>query len=115
MKPTPIYQEFGLRLRNARRAAKLTQEGLAQRVGLSRTSITNIEKGRQHASLHLLFYLAAAVGVEPAELLPQKESVYRLEMMDQALLEETPLGQEGKQWLQRILSSTKEGDDHVSS
>ena len=103
MKIDPIYEEFGRGLRSARKAANLTQEALAERVGLSRTSITNIEKGRQHVSLHMLFSLANAVGVEPAELLPEKEAAYKLEMIDQELLKETRLGQEGKEWIQRII------------
>ncbi len=103
MKIGLIYEEFGRGLRSARKAANLTQEALAERVGLSRTSITNIEKGRQHVSLHMLFTLAAAIGVELVELLPQKEASYKLEMIDQELLKDTQLGQEGKQWLQRII------------
>ena len=103
MKMDSLYEEFGRGLRSARKAANLTQEALAERIGLSRTSITNIEKGRQHVALHMLFSLANAVGVEPEELLPQKESVYKLEMIDQELLKETRLGQEGKEWLQRII------------
>jgi transcriptional regulator with XRE-family HTH domain len=65
-----LYQEFGRLLRKSRKEAKLTQGAVAERVGLSRTSITNIEKGRQHVLLHQLFLLASAVGVEPTELLP---------------------------------------------
>ncbi len=103
MKIESIYEEFGRGLRNKRKAVNLTQEALAERVGLSRTSIINIEKGRQHVSLHMLFSLANALGVEPAELLPKKEAAYKLEMIDQELLKETQLGQEGKQWLQRII------------
>jgi transcriptional regulator with XRE-family HTH domain len=37
---------------------------------MSRTSITNIEKGRQRLTVDGLVRLAAAVGVEPAQLLP---------------------------------------------
>jgi transcriptional regulator with XRE-family HTH domain len=111
MKIDPIYEEFGRGLRRARKAANLTQEALAERIGLSRTSITNIEKGRQHVSLHMLFSLSSAVGVEPAELLPEKKAAYNLEMMDQKLLKESRLGQEAKEWVQRIIKP--EGDDHV--
>lgn len=48
----------------------MTQEKLGALVGLSRTSITNIEKGRQHVSLHHLFALAKALKVSPEALLP---------------------------------------------
>jgi transcriptional regulator with XRE-family HTH domain len=68
----PIYLDFGRRLRKARRKATLTQETLAQRVGLSRTSVTNIELGHQPVTLHLLYELAKAVGVRPEQLLPDE-------------------------------------------
>ena len=42
-----LYKEFGQRLRKAREDAQLTQKEVADRVGLKRTSITNIERGRQ--------------------------------------------------------------------
>jgi transcriptional regulator with XRE-family HTH domain len=67
-----LYKEFGDRLRARRKAAKLTQSELAERVGLTRTSITNIEAGRQHVVLHQLFMLASKVGAEPHELLPRE-------------------------------------------
>jgi transcriptional regulator with XRE-family HTH domain len=70
----PIYRDFGRRLRKARAKATLTQEGLAQRVGLTRTSITNIEQGNQHVGLHLLYQLAKAVGVPPVDLLPDESA-----------------------------------------
>jgi transcriptional regulator with XRE-family HTH domain len=71
----PLYTEFGRILREARTEAKLTQVGLAERVGLSRTSITNIERGNQHVGLHLLYQLANALGVSPTDLLPKPEDV----------------------------------------
>ena len=65
-----LYRDFGQRLRKARDDAVLTQQDVADRVGLKRTSITNIEAGRQHIALHQLFLLADAVGSDPLELLP---------------------------------------------
>jgi hypothetical protein len=41
-------------------------------VGLSRTSIANIEAGRQKILLHQLLDLAAAVEVHPSALLPEE-------------------------------------------
>lgn len=67
-----IYKEFGKLLKKSRTEANLTQEGLAKRVGLSRTSITNIEKGRQHINLHMLYMLSDSIGVRPSDLLPDK-------------------------------------------
>jgi transcriptional regulator with XRE-family HTH domain len=62
--------DFGRLLRSARRAAALSQQELGERVGLSRTSITNIERGSQPVALHTFIRLASAVGVPAAELLP---------------------------------------------
>ena len=69
-----FYKEFGRLVREARERTepKITQERLAAIVGLSRTSITNIESGKQHIPLHTLFAIADAVGVKPADLLPNQ-------------------------------------------
>ena len=71
----PIYREFGRRLRQARMDAALTQHALGKRVGLGRTSITNIEQGNQHVGLHLLYQLANALGLAPGDLLPQESDL----------------------------------------
>ena len=67
-----FYKEFGRLVREAREEAKpkLTQDRLASTVGLSRTSITNIESGKQHIPLHVLYAIAEGIGVTPARLLP---------------------------------------------
>ncbi len=67
-----LYRQFGLRLRRLRLAADLTQAEVAGHVGLTRTSITNIERGRQHVMLHQLVLLAGAVKVSPAQLLSEE-------------------------------------------
>ena len=68
-----FYKEFGRMIRVQRNETHLTQTDLAERVGLSRTSITNIELGRQHISLHHLFAFASALGTTPEKLLPSRE------------------------------------------
>jgi transcriptional regulator with XRE-family HTH domain len=64
--------QLGKRIRDARERAtpKLTQDALAQRAGLARTSITNIETGNQQPTLHALWRIADALGVSPCDLLP---------------------------------------------
>ncbi|MGA5040035.1 helix-turn-helix domain-containing protein [Streptomyces capoamus] len=62
--------EIGRRVRAARVRAKLTQELLARKAGLTRGSITNIESGAQAPPPYRLVRLASALGVEPADLLP---------------------------------------------
>jgi transcriptional regulator with XRE-family HTH domain len=69
-----LYLSFGRLVRKHREHAKLTQEALGSRIGLSRTSITNIEKGRQHVALHQLFEIAGALEVPPMALLPVQKA-----------------------------------------
>jgi transcriptional regulator with XRE-family HTH domain len=68
-----FYAEFGIKLKRAREKAGLTQKQLADRVELPRTSVTNIEHGRQRIALHQLIQFGQALGVEPLELLPAEE------------------------------------------
>jgi transcriptional regulator with XRE-family HTH domain len=65
-----LYVAVGDLIRKHRKQAKLTQEQLADVVGLARTSITNIERGRQHLPLHQLYAIASALSVTPDMLIP---------------------------------------------
>jgi transcriptional regulator with XRE-family HTH domain len=67
-----IYRAFGnlVRLRREQRPNPLSQEKLGRLVGLSRTSIVNVEKGRHHLVIHQLLAFARALKVPPEALLP---------------------------------------------
>ncbi len=67
-----LDRELGKRIRAARERAipRLTQDALAQRAGLARTSITNIETGNQQPTLHALWRIADALEVSACDLLP---------------------------------------------
>ena len=69
-----LYTKVGRRVKEARKVSKLTQEELASHVHLTRTSVTNIEKGRQKLMLHTLFELAAALKVPVGQLIPEPRS-----------------------------------------
>ena len=58
-----LLHEFGKRVRALREIAALTQAQLAARVAVSRTSITNIEAGRQEPGLAVVINLAHALSV----------------------------------------------------
>lgn len=66
-----LYILLGQHIRSARLQRRLTQEELAAQVGLTRTSINNIEHGRQRMQIHMLYALAAALQTHPAALLPR--------------------------------------------
>lgn len=67
-----FYKWVGKKIAIIRRKEKLTQEKLANKIGLSRASIVNIEKGRQTPPLFTFWALAEALKVEPYEILPLK-------------------------------------------
>lgn len=72
-----FYRELGRIISQKRKGTHLNQAALGAKVGLSRTSITNIECGRQQVALHMLYELANALGIEPQDLLPAKKFVQR--------------------------------------
>ena len=64
----PVYVSFGEIIKAHRLKRGWTQTDLADRVGLSRTSVTNIEIGRQRVLLSDLFAFARALDVTPKSL-----------------------------------------------
>lgn len=57
----------------------MSQEELAEKLDLSRASIVNIEKGRQHASLHLLIDLGRIFNVSLLDFLTEEFSGLAME------------------------------------
>ena len=98
----PFYDEFGKLLGSLRKRARMSQEGLALAVGLSRTSITNIELGRQRVLLHLLPKLARALGCSPEELIPPIEEPPELEQRIQRALAKRRAGPTEAEFVARI-------------
>lgn len=70
-----IYRELGMRLRAIRKLAGKSQEELADFTGLSRTSITNTELGRQKVSLFTIYQMADFLEIQPDQLLPLPERI----------------------------------------
>jgi len=65
-----LYRLVGERVSSARIGTGLSQTKLAKKLGLSRVSIVNIEKGRQRPPLHVLWKIAEALGIEITDLIP---------------------------------------------
>lgn len=65
-----LYTEIGQQVREFRENKKWTQQELADKVKLTRTSITNIEAGNQKIPVHVLYGLAIALDVPLTKLLP---------------------------------------------
>jgi transcriptional regulator with XRE-family HTH domain len=77
----------------------MTQEALAKKVSLTRTSIINIEKGRQQILLHNLVEIARALQVSPAELIPHEDNI-------EVLLRDKP--KKGRDWIMSSAIRSKE-------
>lgn len=67
---------FATNLRRLRHARGLSQDDLAYEAEISRSYLSQLEKGKFYASLKIVAKLATVLSVEPAELLafPRKGS-----------------------------------------
>lgn len=68
---------FATNLRRLRNAKGLSQDALAYEAEISRSYLSQLEKGAYHASLSIIGRLAETLDVEPAEFLkmpPRKGS-----------------------------------------
>ena len=74
MKDSPehgeFYRQLGANIRKNRRTLRRSQDELARAIGLTRTSLTNIENGRQHPPLHTFCDIAEQLKIDPSALLP---------------------------------------------
>jgi transcriptional regulator with XRE-family HTH domain len=64
-----VARDFGDKLRAAREKAGLTQEALADLTGMSRGSISPLERGEHLPRLDTVLKLAGALDVEPCKLI----------------------------------------------
>jgi transcriptional regulator with XRE-family HTH domain len=69
-----LREVFAANLRRLRNAKGVSQDELAHEAKVSRSYLSQLEKGTFYASLNVVGRLSEALGVEPAELLniPQK-------------------------------------------
>lgn len=68
--PDAFYPQLGQRLRERRKRRGITQEEVASFLHLNRTTVINIEKGRQRLAVHQLAQLADHLGCTPNDLIP---------------------------------------------
>lgn len=96
-----LYEIVGERIRMARRSCTplVRQEDVAKRSDgqLSRSSVANIEAGRQGVTLHQLYRIAEILNVEPSVLLPERQLVFE----GAAEQLEDPAK---RQWLSKVLA-----------
>lgn len=66
---TDVQRRFGVRLRELRLKARLSQEDLALEAGLDRTYVSSVERGERNISIQNIAKLAKALRVRAARLL----------------------------------------------
>lgn len=64
---------FGKRVREKREALGMSQEALAASAGLHRTYVGTVERGERNPALVNILRLAAALEVDPADLVRDLE------------------------------------------
>jgi len=64
---------FGRVLREAREATGLSQESFADAVGMDRTTISLLERGKQSPTVETVWRLSSTLSVKPSELLTRVE------------------------------------------
>lgn len=82
------YYEIGQRIRKFRKACNLSQEELAEKVGISTTHMSHIETGNTKLSLSVFVDIANALSVQTDELLydiPRNNKHNMKEKIDEVL------------------------------
>lgn len=62
--------EIGDLIRKRRTELGLSQQDFAERVGISRASVANIERGKQSVSVQQLFEFSNGLNATPTDILP---------------------------------------------
>lgn len=84
-----LYKLIGERIRDSRhyedKKIKITQSDLAERTGVTRTSITNIEQGNQKLPVHLLYEICAQLDLGIEDILPSLEGLMSSSLLSDSL------------------------------
>ena len=67
--PANVNSRFGVRLREFRRERNLTQLQMATKLGIDRTFISDVERGRKSISLGMLEIVALGLDLSLSDLL----------------------------------------------
>lgn len=72
-----LYRYLGEKIKRLRLKNNLTQDDLAEKSGLTRSQIMNIEEGYCKTSIHTLYDICEVIGAEPTQFLPTLEALSR--------------------------------------
>jgi transcriptional regulator with XRE-family HTH domain len=66
-----IRKVYGENMRRYRISAGLSQEAVAERMGVDRAHVSSMERGQQNVTLLTMWHAAEALGIKPADLLAE--------------------------------------------
>lgn len=77
-----FYSKIGENIKAAREKKSMKQHVLAEMLGLSRASVVNIEKGRQHVTMHTLWQIASLLNTNFSDFIEGlgQQSTTKIEM-----------------------------------
>lgn len=75
------------RIRELRIAARLSQQTVADRVGVSKVTISDLERGNMRLDVEYMKRIASALGVTPADLLPAEANPWALSDDEREIIE----------------------------
>jgi transcriptional regulator with XRE-family HTH domain len=102
-----LFEIIGLKIKNFRENKKMSQTELGDNVGLTRSSVANIESGRQKVQIDTLYNIAQTLEVEIQDLLPK---LVELTSDDTELFNinyDKDLQEEEIDWLKKIILKGK--------
>ena len=102
------YAVIGKHIRAERKRLGLSQEELAEMVNISTVHMSHIETGYTKLSLPVLVDLACALGVRTDDLIFDKDSMGRDELLEEIALELDGCSKEQLLALRQILASSKD-------
>ena len=76
------------RIRELRMQAELSQELLGEAIGVSKVTISELERGKMALTLDYMQRIAEALEVYPSDLLPHSDSPEPLSVAERALIEQ---------------------------
>jgi transcriptional regulator with XRE-family HTH domain len=104
-----LYIEIGSKIRSARVDREWKQEELAAAVGLTRSSVANIEAGRQKMLVHSLMRIAESLQVAINTLLPDAELLSAMANSSRFVPDLTGHSDETRDFVTSALRRTREG------
>src|SRR5438445_9241902 len=100
-----VQVAFGKRLRSQRKGRR-SQDALAEYLDVSRTSVSNIERGRHRVFLDQAYLAARALGVTLNDLLPTLDEVFA--PVPVALEEDSGVGESSVRRVSEIASTIQQ-------